>query len=87
MINFPGQTDKGPPSQTQINPLNTHRIYQNNAFPEEASNILFVTVFIGKNCFKLRKQYKLNMFYTFRYSFKQLEREISTKFDFEIILA
>ena len=67
--------------------LNAHRIYQNNAFPEWALNILFVTNFIGKKCLKLRKNYKLNVFYLFRYSFKQLEREISSKFDFEIILA
>ena len=86
MINFLGQTDKGSPSQTQSYLLNTHRIYQNNALSEEASNISFVTIVISRNCLELQKIDKFNVFYTLTYSFKKLEGEISSKFDFKIIL-
>ena len=50
VINILDQTDKDSPSQTQDNLLNARRIYQNNVFPESASNILFVTTDIGIYC-------------------------------------
>ena len=87
MINILGQTDKGSPSQTQDNLLNARRIYQNNVFPESASNILFVTSVIGENSLKLYKIYKFYVFYTLSYSSKKLKGEISSKFDFQIIPA